>query len=240
MSELDKVAPGGVVQLHDAPGSLDDEAFDSMFPAEPRQLQTPVQQTVVQPAGTTPQSQTQEQIDAQNQYYLKADKTVYKTADEAIKGINHKDEIIARDKATIEQLRQRYVLTTGIDPITGQPVGQPQQTNAQSLDYSRNPDKYLDDLAKAAQGGKPSDYAQVQGKFIDDRLAPLAPLIAQVARQQAITEASKINPEIGKFVGTEQYDKTMQYNPDLANAIATAEQNSQFHSRLPGLYKLAH
>ena len=232
---IDQVAPGGVVQLGNAPAGLDDATFDSLFPAEPAQkVVAPVQQ-VQQTQGTTQTQQTQTNATAtqatQSQPFLKGDKSVYNTVESATEGINQKD-------ALIEQLRQRYALTTGIDPITGQPVGQAQAQVAD--DYTQNPNKYLDDLYAAAKQGGPQAYTSVQQKLIMDTLKPFAPALNSLAKNQALETVSSGNPDAAKFINSPAFQKTMDANPDLASAIATAESDYRFHSRLPGLYKLAH
>ena len=235
MSELDQVAPGGIVDLSKAPGGLDDATFDSLFPAEPTQkVIAPVQQAQnTQGTQQTQQTQTTQTATQATvtEPFIKGDKSVYKTADAAIEGINQKD-------ALIEQLRQRYALTTGIDPITGQPVGQ--ATQPLNDDYTQNPNKYLDDLYSAAKQGGPQAYTQVQQKLIMDTLKPFAPALNSLAKGQALESVAQSNPEAAKFVTTPAFQKTMDANPDLASAIATAESDYRFHSRLPGLYKLAH
>ncbi len=238
MSQLDQVAPGGVVQLNNAPAALDDATFDSLFPAESNSQAVQSVQQVTQPAGTqatqqTTQTQpvaTQTQPDAP---YLKGNSSVYKTSEAAIEGINQKD-------ALIEQLRQRYALTTGIDPITGQPVGQGAAPAVNENDYYDNPDRYLQDLYKAAKSTDPSAYRDVQAKFVYDSLKPLQPVVQQAARTQALAAAATDNPEVAKFVGTPAYQKTLDANPDLKGAVTTAEQDYRWHARLPGLYKLAY
>lgn len=225
--QLQQVAPGGIVQLNDSPGALDDATFDSLFPAEsstPRVAQQPTQQgTQAAPPAATQTTQT-------NEAYLKGDRSVYRTAEAAIEGINQKD-------ALIEQLRTRYALTTGIDPITGQAVGAAQQHV--ELDYAQNPQQYLTDLYEASKKG-PQDYASVQQKFIMDTLKPVQPFVQNSVRQQAIATVSKDNPEISKFLESPAYQATLDANEDLKNAITSAETDSRFYSRLPNLMKLAH
>src|ERR1700686_2709185 len=106
MSEptLDQIAPGGFAQLGQSPAGLDDATFDSLFPAEPSQAIQPSQQVAAKQDPQTTQ---------QDQFFLKGGKSVYKTAEEAVKGLEVKDTLIDEQKATIEQLRQRYALTTG-------------------------------------------------------------------------------------------------------------------------------
>lgn len=233
MSELDTLAPGGVVQLQNAPAGLDDATFDSLFPSEPRQLATPAVQQPHQPDGNTAPPVNQQTPPAPQtpaEPFIKATKSVYKTSEDAIKGIDEKDSLI-------DQLRQRYALTTGIDPITGKPVSQAVQP--QQIDYTQSPDLYLKDLYEAANSGDPTKYAAVQEKLIADKMKPLQPLISQVVKEQALKAIAGENPEAGKFIESPAFQKTLEENPDLKAAIATAETDSRFHTRLPGLYKLA-
>lgn len=237
MSELDRIAPGGVVQLQHAPAGLDDATFDSLFPAESASVTVaPTQAGVAQP-GQQPNQTTQQTQPAattqqtQDQYFLKGDRSVYKSLEEATKGVNEKDTMI-------EQLRQRYALTTGIDPITGQPVGQfPQQ---QQQDYIQNPTKYLEDLYAAAKAGGPEAYRDVQSKFIFDAVKPLQPLLQKVARDQAASEAGTELKGMTEFLASPAYQKALDSNPELKQAVSVGETDYRFHSRLPGLYKLAY
>jgi len=235
---LDKVAPGGIVQLHDAPAGLDDASFDSLFPAEPTlQTQTtpqtqPNQQQVqadpnAQTPPVTPVTQTQD-------FFLKGERSVYKTSEAAVEGLNQKD-------ALIEQLRQRYALTTGIDPITGQPVTQQQVAQAQQPnDYMHNPDLYMSDLLNAAKSGKPEEYQNVQKRFIKEALREFAPSLQTSAVNDAKQTVAKELPAISQFIGTDAYSKTLDAFPKLKDAIASSESNPDFTSQLPELYKLAY
>ena len=235
MSELDRIAPGGVVQLGSAPAGLDDATFDSLFPAEPGSVTVaPAQQATAQPgqqsnqtAQTPPAGTTQPTQD----FFLKGTSSVYKTSEEATKGINEKD-------ALIENLRQRYALTTGIDPVTGQPVEQ--VTQQQQSDYIQNPTRYLEDLYTAAKSGGPEAYRDVQSKFIFDAVKPLQPLLQKVARDQAAQEAGTEIKGMTEFLVSPAYQKALDSNPELKQAVSVGEQDYRFHSRLPGLYKLAY
>ncbi len=226
---LDSIAPGGVVQLGQAPAGLDDVTFDSLFPAEPSQVTQAVQQP---PA--TPVTQTQQPVATQVQpsFFLQGEKSVYKTAEDATRGINEKD-------AVIEQLRQRYALTTGIDPITGKPVASQGQTQ-ETVDYYQQPEQYLDALYNAAKKGGPEAYRDVQAKFIFDAVKPLQPILQKAARDQALETLALDLPSAKSFVGTPNYTKALDVNPELKQAISISEQDHRFHSRLPGLYKLAY
>jgi len=233
---LDQIAPGGVVQLSNAPAGLDDATFDSLFPAEPSQATQTAQQTVAKPDPQTQQTQqtqstTQTQTQ-QDQFFLKGERSVYKTVEDATRGINEKD-------AVIEQLRQRFALTTGIDPLTGKPVGINGQTQ-ETVDYSQQPDRYLEDLYSAAKKGGPEAYRDVQQKFILDTVKPLQPILQKAARDQAIETLTTEIPGAKGFVGTPTYTKALELNPELREAISVGEHDQRFHSRLPGLYKLAY
>jgi hypothetical protein len=230
---LDQIAPGGVVQLNGAPAGLDDATFDSLFPAEPSQVVQPTQQVAAKldTQQTQQTQQTQVQQDP-NGYFLQGEKSVYKTAEDAKRGINEKD-------AVIEQLRQRYALTTGIDPITGRPVGINGQTQ-DTVDYSAQPDRYLDDLYKAAKEGGPQAYKDVQQKFIFDTVKPLQPILQKAAKDQAIEVLTTEVPAAKGFVGSQNFSKALELNPELRDAISVGEHDQRFHSRLPGLYKLAY
>lgn len=230
-----QVAPGGVVNMSDAPGGgFDDATFDKLFPSDAQTVVVaPAAQPQATPTGTPATStapQTQPTAQPSTAPVIKGDRSVYNSLEAATEGINQKD-------ALIEQLRQRYALTTGIDPITGQPIGQVNQT--QSLDYTQNRAKYMDDLYAAAKAS-PEAYVDVQQKFVMDTLGPLQPLIAKYARAQAVESLAAELPDAGKFVGTPVYAKALDANPELKNAISIAESDVKWHSRLPGLYKLAY
>jgi len=228
---LNSIAPGGVVNLSNASGELDDATFDSLFPAESAQVIQPVQQVAAKP-DTQQTQQTTQTTTTQDQFFLKGEKSLYKTAEDATKGVNEKD-------ALIEQLRQRYALTTGIDPITGKPVqanGQPQE----AVDYYQQPAQYLDALYDAAKKGGPEAYRDVQAKFLFDALKPLQPVIQKAARDQAIETLTTSLPSAKGFVGTVNYNRALEDNPELKQAISISESDQRFHSRLPGLYKLAY
>jgi hypothetical protein len=151
---------------------------------------------------------------------------------EATRAINERDQLI-------HNMRQQYALATGVDPLTGQPVGQGNGAPRQ-VDYTQDREKYMNDLYAAAQRS-PNDYVNVQQKFVMDTLGPLAPLVKKFQRQQTVEALSKSDtPEAAKYIGTQSYQRVLSANPELANAIAVAESDLKWHSRLPGLYKLAY
>lgn len=237
--DITTVAPNGVVNLADSPsGLLDDAAFDALFPADapttvaaPNQAEpTQTQPTTTQPVVQTTQPSTTTTSPQGDEPFLKGDRSVYKTADAAVQGINQKD-------ALIEQLRQRYALTTGIDPISGQPVGQSPQSTP--TDYTANPQKYFTDLYEAAKAS-PEAYVGVQQKFLMDTLKPLAPVLQRAAREQAKETLKTELPDAPNFIGTPAYEKALNVSPQLKEAITAAENDYRYHSRLPELYKIAY
>lgn len=232
VTSVDQVAPGGVIQLNDSPAPLDDATFDSLFPTDGSGA-TPAAQPQSAPAGTTPAATAQPPAPVAQPTdtpYLQGTKSIYKTPEAAVEGINQKD-------ALIDQLRQRYALTTGIDPITNQPIQA--QPVPQGTNYYEDPQKYLTDLYDAAKAG-PNQYRDVQAKFLMDTLSPIAPAITKLARDQALETLKSEIPDAPAFIGTPVYQKALEQNPELKNAITTAESDFRFHSRLPGLYKIAY
>jgi hypothetical protein len=226
---LEQVAPGGVIQLTNPPAALDENSFDDLFPANGQKPATPA----AQPQQAQPVQQTQTPAaQQQDQFFLKGDNSVYKTQEEAVKGLNIKDQ-------QLNELRQRYALITGIDPLTGKPVA-PNEAPQAEMDYFQNPNQYLEDLYKAAQKGGPEAYRDVQAKFIYDSVKPLQPILQKAARDQAVQSLTTELPGAANFVGTPAYNQALEGNPELKQAISVGETDHRFHSRLPGLYKLAY
>ena len=149
-----------------------------------------------------------------------------------MRGVNEKD-------ALIEQMRQRYALVTGMDPITGKPIAAQNQPQ-EGPDFYQQPDRYLDALYDAAKKGGPEAYRDVQAKFMMDTLKPLQPILQKAAKDQAVETLSQEIPNAKAFIGTQNYNKALDLNPELKQAISISESDQRFHSRLPGLYKLAY
>lgn len=157
--------------------------------------------------------------------------TVYKSLEETAKGIEHKD-------ALIEQFIQREILRTGVHPITGQPV---QLTSVQQpQSYMQDPKRYYQDLVSAAQKSDPDAVWKTQTQLIFDALAPYAPVMANLAKQQAIDTLSAEIKDFREFYNGEDYKKALAETPDLKDAIERAEVDNAHHQRLPGLYKVAY
>ena len=157
--------------------------------------------------------------------------TVYKTVEDAVKGIEHKDTVIA-------DMRQRMILATGIDPLTGQPAsfaGVQQPAN-----YIQDRKRFVDDLKSAAAKDDTDGIWNAQTKLIFDALQPLTPALSSLAKQQAVEQLSPEIKDIREFIGSDNYKQALSETPDLKAAIEAAEGDYQHFNRLPGLYKVAY
>lgn len=209
-----------LIDLSDAPGgdlSLDDIFGGSSDP-----------QTTVAVTPNEPQS-TSTQTTATDEPVIKTKTgTVYKSIEDAVSGIEHKDALIA-------QLREQVKQGTGRDPLTAQRPTQPE-----SVSYTDNQDKYFEDIALAVSNKDTRAYMQAQQKLIMDTLGPLAPTITSLSRANAARVVSEEMPEFRGFLGSEQYDQIVQRAPLLADAIRSAENNPQAAAQLPELYRVAY
>lgn len=218
---------------------------------------------VAQPPQVAPQPPLQPQGDpqpqqpsVQQQFELKTKTgTVYKSVDDAVKGIEHKD-------ALISQLRRTVIEATGVDPLTGQPIeqdpmaqfqnqfGQPQipgmqpQQQQPETSYLQDPQKYFQDLYAAYQSNDPQKYFAVQQRLIEEKtqaqFAPVVPVIQNFVKQGAVDAVSNELPEFRKFYGSQAWNETLQAYPTLAIGIANAQQNFQLANQLPDLYKVVY
>lgn len=212
--------------------------LDAMFPAEPgsgfnnltqgeQGTNPPAQPQPVQPAPVpTPTPEAE---------FIKAGQTVYKTREDAERGIAHKDDLISK-------LRQQVQTITGVDPLTGQPVqAQPQYPQPQGpVSYTEHPEAFSRDLNAAIERNDPVAYAQVQQKMILDTLAPLAPVIQGVSDDRAAQAVSREIPDFAAFRTGNEFQAVLQENPKLAQAIELAKSDYRFQADLPDLYKLAY
>lgn len=219
--------------LADAPGG--DLNWDELFPPEQGvPAPTTVQQgTQEAPTAPAPEGQPPAQPTATpptQDFFLRTKSTVYKTAEDAAQGVEHKDAII-------EQLRQRYILERGVDPITNQPV---QRAPEQPVSYTQDRNRYFRDLVEAAQKNDPERYFEAQQKLVLDILAPYAPSMSQLARNQALESVAAEIKDFREFSGGEGYKKVLEETPVLRQAIEQAEQNPAYQGQLTELYRLAY
>jgi hypothetical protein len=150
--------------------------------------------------------------------------TVYKTADEAVKGIEHKDALIA-------DLRKKLSEQTGVDPITARGT----ETGPQN--YHANPKQYFEDIKKATSEEK---LVEVQAKFVNDTLAPYAPLLSSLVKSQAVEKVVSEVPKFVEFQKSPEYDKTLEQFPLIKQSIAIAESNPNMAADLAQLYRMAY
>lgn len=209
---------------------VEDLNWAELFPTDPG-ARVPALPASATPPATPPPTQPVAPPPVVTSEFLKTTTgTVYKSADEAIKGIEHKDTLI-------EQLRQRYIFERGIDPITNQPV---QSTPQAPVPYTQDPNRYFKDLVGAVQKNDSTAYLNTQQQLILDTLGPIAPLITSMAKAQAADSVTVELKDFREFSATDNYRKVMDELPDLKQAIALAESDYRFHNRLPELYKIAY
>jgi hypothetical protein len=173
--------------------------------------------------------------------------TVYRSIEDAVTGIEHKDTLI-------NQLRNFALERTGVDPLTGQQiVPQPQyqqmQPQGQQMqnapnNYLQNPDKYFQDLYSAYTNNDPKSYFATQQKLIDEKLeanyAPVMPVLQQFAKNSAVDQVNNALPEFRNFFNSPNYRDTLQAFPALAQAIAVSENKFEYAQQLPDLYKMVY
>lgn len=201
---------------------LEDIDLDAAFP-NPENVSDPNKQVVPE---TPPAPQT---TTVEEPFLKTATGTVYKSADDAVKGIEHKD-------ALIQKLRQDAIERTGIDPVTGQPV----HKDTAPINYTQDGDKFLSDLAAAAKKGDTTAYTKVQEKFVQDVLAPYAPIITGFARTQAVEQVANEISGFRDFVRSDEMKQTLEENPPLKQAIEIAEANPAAAGQLGDFYKMAY
>lgn len=211
------VNDAGYFNFDDAPG--EGQSLDDIFAS----TNEPVAPVAAAPAATTgsPAPSTEEQP------FLKTSTgTVYKTADDAVAGTEHKD-------ALITQLRQQLLQTTNVDPITRKPSAVEDPTLTTYLDA---PQQYFADLKKATTE---ADVLKVQAKFFNEQLAPYAPIFATVVKSQAVDKVASEVPQFRDFLGSQAYQETLTSFPLLKESIQISEAYPERSGDLAQLYRMA-
>ena len=218
---------GTRVDLSAAPGA--DTTWEDLFPSE--DAPTPPQTTA---APEHPPQEPPQAPPPAPEFFIRASKSVYKTPEDAVKGLDEKDSLI-------DSLRQYAIEKTGYDPVTRQPARQEPQAPQSQFQYLGNGKKLFDDLSDAVTRRDPERYEQVLRTYNNEQLAvnfaPVAPLLSEVARQKAIRTSGK---DIPSFLDSPEYKQTLEAMPTLQNAIQSAEADFSFSDRLPELYQLAY
>jgi hypothetical protein len=169
-------------------------------------------------------STEEQQTGTPSEPFLKtATGTVYKTADDAVKGIEHKDAYIA-------DLRRKLAEAEQAKPT------QKTETAPTDESYTANPDKYFKDMSSAKTR---EEALGIQRKFIEEQLSPYAPVIAGMAKSRAVEDLSRDIPTIRDFIGSEDYNTTLDKYPLLKQSIQMAEGNPQLAGNLAQLYRMA-
>lgn len=219
-------ANGAHLNFTEAPGG--DIPFDSLFPNEevngPATSAAPGTSTA--PATSAPAPE----------FFLKAGNSVYKTAEDAATGVQHKDSLISRYRG--------YLTEQGIDPDTFQTkpkVAEP--TPNDPFVYLNKGSKYFDDLSAAVAKRDPLEYERVQRTYNQEimqaQFGSLGPLISDVAQQRAARVVSQEAPGFNEFISSESYKEVRAKLPILDSAIKNAESNYALADQLPQLYQMA-
>lgn len=206
------------MNFDDAPGA--DLTFDEIFGEPSNEATTPAT-----PTGTpNPKEET-----TSSQPFLKTSTgTVYNSAEEAVRGVEHKDAIILK-------LRQDLAEKTGRDPLTSQ--RQPEPTRRS---YLEDNDAYFSDVAKAVEAKDTKGYMEAQQRLIYDALGPLAPTLIGLSKAHAEQAIVSEIPDFRGFTNSDYYKSTLNSSPLLADAIRTAESNPAASGQLTELYRMAY
>jgi len=207
------------IDLSDAPGG--DLSLDDIF-GEESSTSTTVVNNPNEPATATPTT-------TPSGPFLKTKTgTVYKSVEDAVEGIEHKDTLIA-------QLREQVKQRSGVDPLAAQ-----RSTSTPSTSYNDNKQQYFADIAKAVDNKDTEAYYAAQQKLVLDSLGFLSPTITSLSKANAERVVSEQIPEFKGFLASEQYARISEESPLLADAIRSAEANPAAANQLPELYRIAY
>lgn len=228
--------PTPQTSLTAAPGA--ELSFDELFPLDGENIGAPQV-----PQGTVPSAPpvTPAPVAAPPapEFFIKAGSTVYKSQEDAVKGIEHKDTLIGRYR--------EYLQTKGINPDTlqsAQPEPQVPAVDQSPYTYLNNGKKLHADLADAMSKGDTNRWEEILRKHNEEQMqatyAPIAPYITEMARMRAVREVGTEVPNFGTFVDSDEYKQTLDNLPRLKQAIETAQSNFQMADSLGELYKIAY
>lgn len=165
--------------------------------------------------------------------------TLYKSLDDAVKGVEQKDQLI-------NQLRSMVAAVTGEDPLSKAGI-KPGQTTApqKPVSYLQDRRRFAQDLTKAAELGQRDDswdpYGNVLGQYIyeivQSAVGPYMPVVQSVGKQQAMSAVAKDNPAFQEFYNSTEYHKVLEERPKLAGFIQFAEAQPTMQEELKELYE---
>lgn len=202
-------------------------------------VSTPVDQTTEATEEST-EGQETAPVTSVKQTTLKTDPETgflvgtYKTKEEAERGLNEKDQLIARMRSMLEA-------ATGVDPVKVI-KGRGDRTN---VSYLQDATQYAMDKTKAAElGQKTGDWtayrdveAKLQREIMQQDLAPYMPVVQDVGRQKAIKAVASEIPDFETFYGSETWNKALEARPKLREAVEMGEQRGIPPLDMAELYK---
>lgn len=145
-------------------------------------------------------------------YFLRADTgTVYKTPEEAARGVAEKDRVIAQQKADLQRYQQ-MLAASGV------------QVGASSAPPTAPP--LVAALRTAVEKGDMT-FDQAMAAMIEQQtqsqLQPLLPLVEHVTMSRAVEQAGMTyDPNIPAFFRSPAYNKALESRPALKTAIQNA------------------
>lgn len=224
------VAPSTTyVDMTNAPGG--DQDWDSLFPNP----ENPAASTPQVSPGTNPQQPPQ----AANDWFLRSTdgKIVYRTAEDAIAGVSHKD-------AEIERLRG-FLKSTGVDPNTLQ-TSQPQATPAPEsktnspYKYYGNPNTF-DEIAAAATARDKQKYTQIFDAYMKEaiqaNLEPWRPTLAETNRNKAMRQVQQQIRDFDNFYFGDGHKQVLESNPLFREMEQIGENDPIAAQRLQEVYQ---
>lgn len=234
-SNVSPGANGARIDMSQAPGA--DLDWDNLFP-------NPENPTALSPQATSQGMAPQQQPQAtQSQPFLQAGSTVYNTAEDAIRGTQHKDDLIARYRS--------YLSTQGVDPNTLQrtapePQAQPapQPTAPSKYKYYGNPG-FFDEVAKAAADRDRAKYEQLLAAHsreaadaaIDERLSPWQSTLAETNRYKAFRQVTHEIPGFQGFYEGPGFKEVQDKFPLYKEMLQIGENDPNAAKRLPEVYQ---
>ena len=231
-------SPTDTTWLADAPEGAN-TPFDELFGTDPEkslssgssETQTTTTSVDASQTGATPQDVRPPETTDQWEPIRARTGTVYNSREDAIKGTEEKDSLIA-------QLRSQIQEVTGQDPIKA--ARQQHTQPPQPVGYLNNPNKYAEDLAAAAKAGDAAKYMQIQLQLQEEYIAPYKPLLQELSRTTAQRKVKEQVSEFEGFLSSENYTKVLETAPALRGAIQAAESDLRYASQLDELYRLAY
>ena len=183
--------------------------------------QEPTPEPVAEPITTEPKTEKEPE------FFL----GTYRTREDAQKGIQEKDDVINR-------LRASVIAQTGTDPLTGKPVqiasAQPEPPPIQK--WAQSPDAYFQDYLKNPVG--------VQQQLFSEMISPVLPLFDYMSDLAFEVSANRFgsqkeNEGFNEFMKTGELAKLLNSHPELAQRFQEAHAKFQF-KRLPTLFDEAY